>query len=88
VRQNLYTCCRCGKEMRAPSSIEDAPLGWAIVTFERDSIDGTGDDRQLTRQSLTTHACAVCSTEVLAFLEPASSREDVDCAFDDGGAAP
>lgn len=88
MRQNVYTCCRCGLEQRTAVEHDDAPLGWATLAFQRDFVETTDGDRQLTRQYLTTHACAGCCDEALAFLEKsARARPDVDRAFDDGGEA-
>lgn len=87
MRQNLYTCCRCGCEQRAAVEIDDAPLGWAQLSYQRDHVEMVeGDRRQLSRTTLTTHACGACCAEVLAFLEKATAS-DVDKAFDDGGVA-
>lgn len=83
MKQYLYTCCRCGQELRSPTTIDDAPLGWAVVTFERDVVEGMPEDRQLARHSLTTHACSTCAEEVQSFLEKSSRA--IDDAFDDGG---
>lgn len=83
MRQNLFTCCRCGAEQRTAENIEDAPLGWARVTFERDMIVVEEGDRAFMRKSITTHACKDCGDTLLAFLERAA--RDVDRAFDDGG---
>lgn len=85
MRQNLYTCCRCGLELRAPSNVEDAPLGWAMVTFERDVVVSGEDERGFSRQSVTTHACRDCGDTLLAFLE--HGKRNLDAAFDDGGAS-
>jgi hypothetical protein len=79
VRQNLYTCCRCGVEKRAPVECDDAPPGWAQVTYQRDVVDHE-------RQILSTHACESCCAEVVEFLKK-GILPDVDTAFDDGGAA-
>lgn len=87
VRQNLYTCCRCGVEKRAPVECDDQPPGWAQITYQRVHIvEKTGDERQLQRQTLSTHACENCCAGVVAFLEK-GILPDIDRAFDDGGAA-
>jgi hypothetical protein len=86
MRQNLYTCCRCGQEQRTDGERDDVPIGWATLAFQRDLVTTTDGDRQRTRQYLTTHACANCCEETLNFLEK-SSLHDVDHAFDDDGNA-
>jgi hypothetical protein len=86
LRQNLYTCCRCGQEQRTSIEHDDAPIGWATLAFQRDTVDTDETPSMITRQYLTTHACTGCCAEVLAFLEK-STRPDVDRAFDDGGEA-
>jgi hypothetical protein len=87
VRQNLYTCCRCGREQRMVIESDNAPFGWAVMTYQRDHHESIEGERQLARTSLTTHACGGCCTEILAFLEKVTlDRSDVDRAFDDGGA--
>ena len=86
MRQNLYTCCRCGGEQRTPVESDAAPLGWATLAFQRDLAETVEGTPQVTRQYLTTHACAGCCDEALAFLEKAP-LPDVDHAFDDGGVA-
>jgi hypothetical protein len=88
VRQNLYTCCRCGEEQRTPVEQDDVPIGWATLAFQRDLVEThrAGGDRLLKRQYLTTHTCPDCCDEALAFLEKAT-RPDVDREFDDGGDA-
>ncbi len=76
MRQNLYTCCRCGAKQ--VTHVDDVPIGWAVVTFTRHtSVEG-----QLKRYHFVTHACADCSDEVVNFLEKASL--DVDVVLDDG----
>jgi hypothetical protein len=85
VRQNLYTCCRCGAEQRTPIEDDDAPVGWATVSYQ--CIEAVGESVEETQvKLLTTHACESCAVEVLAFLEKAAS-EDIDRAFDHGGDA-
>ena len=86
MRQNLYTCCRCGQEQRTNVECDDAPLGWSQVSYQRDYVETVEGERQIARTTLTTHACAGCCPEVLAFLEKAI-RPGIDRAFDDGGAA-
>jgi hypothetical protein len=86
VRHNLYTCCRCGQEQRTNVECDDAPLGWAVVTYQLDTVETIETERQLARTTLTTHACGDCCNEVLVFLEK-STLPDIDRAFDDGGAA-
>jgi hypothetical protein len=87
VRQNLYTCCRCGVEKRTTVECDDAPPGWAQVTYQRDHIvEKAGDERQLERHTLSTHACESCCAEVVTFLEK-GILPDIDHAFDDGGVA-
>lgn len=80
MRQNLYTCCRCGREERTSIECDDAPLGWALVKYEQVAVV---EERTLLT-TLTTHACESCSAEVLAFLEKKTPRKDIDRAFDDG----
>jgi thioesterase domain-containing protein len=88
LRQNLYTCCRCGREQRTAIESDDAPLGWAAVTYRRDHVDTIEGEHQMMCTSLATHACGSCYAEVLAFLEKVTpSTKEVDSAFDDGGAA-
>jgi hypothetical protein len=84
VRQNLYTCCRCGEEACVPVDTADPPIGWACVTYER--VHALDDSRSA-RMTLTTHACERCADETLAFLERVTAGRDVDRAFDGGGAA-
>ena len=85
MRENLYTCCRCGQEVRVTAASNDPPLGWALVTF---CCYTTDDLTQTILTTLTTHACWSCSTEVLAFLEKAGPpNKEVDRAIDDGDAA-
>jgi len=83
VRHNLYTCCRCGIEERTTIKIEDAPPGWAVVSYLHIAIS---EEDQQKEETLITHACGNCTGEVLAFLKKASG-EDIDRAFDDGGIA-
>jgi len=89
MKQHLYTCCRCGIEQRTSIDIEGPPIGWALVTYRRDNLrwlDGDQGEQMVERTTLTTHACSGCSVSVLAFLEKtASSRSEIDSAFDDGG---
>lgn len=82
MRQNLYTCCRCGREERTRIEYDDPPIGWALVSYQR--VATLGDQTQST--VLTTHACENCSAEVLAFLED-PPKKNIDRAFDDGGVA-
>ncbi len=84
MRQNLYTCCRCGRQARTAAECVEAPIGWAELTFQRDFVKMEEGERQLERESLTTHACGGCCEEVLVFLEK-STVPSVDRAFDDGG---
>lgn len=86
MRQNLYTCCRCGCEQRTAVEIDDTPLGWAQLSYQRDHVEMIEGERQIARTTLTTHACGGCCAEVLSFLEKATVP-DVDKAFDDGGVA-
>lgn len=76
MRQNVYTCCRCGGEQRTSADCDDAPLGWARVTFQRDYADDVEGERQICREDLTTHACVGCSSQVLTFLEKISLSVD------------
>jgi hypothetical protein len=88
VKQHVYTCCRCDTEQRTSIDVEGPPIGWALVTYRRDNVlDGNQGEQMIERTMLTTHACSICSASVLAFLEKtASSRSEIDSAFDDGGA--
>jgi hypothetical protein len=83
LRQNLYTCCRCGREERTTIECDDAPPGWALVSYQRIT---PSEEKQQAQIALTTHACEDCAIEVLTFLKKATG-EDIDQAFDDGGAA-
>jgi hypothetical protein len=85
VRQYLYTCCRCGCEERTADERDEAPFGWSIVNYQRLAPAEDGQQTQFT--TLTTHACASCSPEVLSFLEKESPGKDIDRAFDHGGDA-
>lgn len=77
MRENLYTCCRCGTQARTPDESAE-PVGWACVSYRR--VGSTGEQTQLT--ALTTHACTSCADEVLSFLEKA-----VPTKTDDEGSA-
>lgn len=80
MRQNLYTCCRCGREERTPVESDDPPLDWARLAFERvHTVEGKD-----THTTLTTHACSGCAVEILIFLEKAP-KKSIDDAFDHGG---
>lgn len=85
MRQNVYTCCRCGEEQRTPADCDDAPLGWARVTFQRDYAVPVEGGQQIHCENLTTHACVGCCDQVLAFLEKISL--DVDRNVDDRSVA-
>jgi hypothetical protein len=84
VRQNLFTCCRCGAERRTSIEVDDAPVGWATVSYQR--VAPSEDDQRTETATLTTHACEDCADKVLAFLERVTGK-NIDHAFDDGGAA-
>lgn len=88
MRQAVYTCCRCGREQRtsgASDALEDVPLGWARVSFDRDQVVSEGDERTFSRQTVVTHACPDCGETLLAYLE--HTVRGIDSAFDDGGAS-
>lgn len=101
MRQNLYTCCRCGLEQRTQIECDDAPIGWALIGFQRDYMETVGGEQQSKRTILSTHACGDCSAEVLRFLESELARSvedrdlelarspkvEIDGAFDHGGVA-
>jgi hypothetical protein len=83
MRQNLYTCCRCGNEQRTQIEVDDAPISWALITFQRNFVHTVEGKQQVKSEQLTTHACGKCCEEVLTFLEKVSP--DLDKAFDHGG---
>ena len=90
MKQNLFMCCRCGKEQRTAPECQDVPLGWAELKFQRDNVETIDNERQLQRTTLDTHACGDCWREVLDFLEKVVARDeskpraDVDRLFDEG----
>lgn len=86
MRQNLYTCCRCGRQQRTASEQEEVPLGWAEICVERDGVEMIEGERQLQRATLDTHACSDCWCEVLDFLKKVVPDRDasVDDRFDKG----
>lgn len=88
MRQSVYTCCRCGREQRTAGTtdgVEDVPLGWARVAFDREQVITEGDERTFSRQTVVTHACTDCGETLLAYLEHA--LRGIDSSFDDGGAS-
>lgn len=89
MRQNLYTCCRCGKEQRTAPDNEDPPLGWAQINLARTYVTKGDDGKEMAHTDLQTHACSECCAEVVIFLEKATRPllPGIDDAFDDGGAS-
>ena len=47
MRQNLYTCCRCGREQRTQIEVDSAPIGWALITFERAFVEAAEGKQQV-----------------------------------------
>lgn len=88
MKQNLYTCCRCGAVQRTAADQKDAPLGWAEIDFRRNFVDTIDGERHFLLTTLTTHACGQCHGEVIEFLEKVvPDREPpapVDDLFDKG----
>lgn len=87
MRQNLYTCCRCGKEQRTAAESDDPPLGWAQINLSRTHVEKVEGGREMVRTDLQTHSCSECCAEVVIFLEKSTrpTLPGVDDAFDDGG---
>ena len=81
MKQNLYTCCRCGRQQRTAPDQQEAPLGWAEINVQRDWVATVEGEHQ--RTTLDTHACGECCGEVLEFLEKVVADRDATAPIDD-----
>lgn len=83
MKQNLYTCCRCGRQQRTASDQQEEPFGWAKLDFRRNFVDTIDGERKYMLTTLTTHACGECHVEVLEFLEKVVPDREASALVDD-----
>jgi hypothetical protein len=79
MKQVLYTCARCGKQVTVepsrlanPKATEDEnlPVEWAEIRYRRVHTAVQDGQQQVLLTACTAHACDDCAKSVLDYLEP------------------